>query len=44
MPLSKEVRRLERSWENETAWPKRLDWVEIENIRGWGAWASLKNK
>ena len=21
--------------QNETAWPKRLDWVEIENIRGW---------
>jgi predicted ATPase len=34
-PLSREVRRLERSWENETAWPKRLEWVEIENIRGW---------
>jgi len=35
VPLSKEVRRLERSWQNETAWPKRLDWVEIDNIRGW---------
>jgi predicted ATPase len=35
MALSREVRRLERSWMNETAWPKRLDWVEIENIRGW---------
>lgn len=35
MPLSREVRRLERAWQNETAWPKRLDWVEIENIRGW---------
>lgn len=35
MPLSKEVRRLERSWQNETAWPKRLDWIEIDNIRGW---------
>lgn len=35
MPLSKEVRRLERAWQNETAWPKRLDWIEIENIRGW---------
>jgi len=33
--LSREVRRLERSWQNETAWPKRLDWVEIDNIRGW---------
>lgn len=35
MPLSREVRRLERSWQNETAWPKRLDWIEIDNIRGW---------
>jgi len=35
MPLSREVRRLERAWQNETAWPKRLDWVEIENVRGW---------
>lgn len=35
MPLSKEVRRLERAWQNETAWPKRLDWVEITNVRGW---------
>jgi predicted ATPase len=34
-PLSREVKRLERSWQNETAWPKRLDWVEIDNIRGW---------
>lgn len=35
MALSREVRRLERSWQNETAWPKRLDWIEIDNIRGW---------
>jgi len=35
MLLSREVRRLERAWQNETAWPKRLDWVEIDNIRGW---------
>lgn len=35
MPISKEVRRLERAWENETAWPKRLDWIEIQNVRGW---------
>lgn len=33
--LSKEVRRLERSWQNETAWPKRLDWIEIDGLRGW---------
>lgn len=35
MALSREIRRLERSWQNETAWPKRLDWIEIDNIRGW---------
>lgn len=35
MPLSQEVRRLSRSWENESAWPKRLEWVEMEGLRGW---------
>ena len=35
MALSKEIRRLQQSWQNETAWPKRLDWVEIDNVRGW---------
>ena len=35
MPLSNEVRRLERSWANDTAWPKRLEWIEINRLRGW---------
>src|SRR5262245_20055837 len=35
MPLSNEVRRLERRWTNETAWPKRLEWIEIKGLRGW---------
>src|SRR6185437_1271483 len=35
MPLSQEVRRLDRSWKNETAWPKRLEWLEISGLRGW---------
>lgn len=35
MVLSNEVRRLARSWQNETAWPKRLEWIEIEGLRGW---------
>lgn len=35
MALSREVRRLERAWQNESAWPKRLEWIEIDNIRGW---------
>lgn len=35
LPLSQEVRRLERSWKNDTAWPKRLEWIEITGLRGW---------
>lgn len=35
MSLSTEVRRLARSWQNETAWPKRLEWIEIRGLRGW---------
>ena len=35
MSLSNEVRRLERSWKNETAWPQRLEWIEIHGLRGW---------
>ncbi len=35
MTLSNEVRRLDRSWSNETAWSKRLEWVEINGLRGW---------
>jgi predicted ATPase len=35
MALSNEVRRLERSWTNEAAWPKRLEWIEISGLRGW---------
>lgn len=35
MPLSDEVRRLERKWTSGNGWPKRLDWLEINGIRGW---------
>lgn len=35
MVLSREVRRLEKSWLNQTAWPKRLNWIEIDGLRGW---------
>lgn len=35
MPISKEMRRLQKAWETNTKWPKRLEWLEIENIRGW---------
>lgn len=33
--LSREVRRLEAAWNAGNKWPKRLEWIEIQNIRGW---------
>lgn len=35
MALSQEMRRLQNRWTTQTAWPKRLEWLEIEGIRGW---------
>jgi len=35
MAYSKEVRKLITKWETERGWPKRLEWIEIHNIRGW---------
>ena len=35
MPDSNEMRRLTAKWQMGTAWPKRLDWIEIDNLRGW---------
>lgn len=35
MPISNEVRRLGVKWDGGTGWPKRLEWLEIEGIRGW---------
>jgi predicted ATPase len=34
--LSDEVRKLKAKWETGTSWPRRLDWVEIGGLRGWG--------
>jgi predicted ATPase len=36
MPLSKEMRLLQTKWKGGQGWPKRLEWVEIKGIRGWG--------
>jgi predicted ATPase len=36
VPLSKEVRLLKKQWDSNQGWPKRLEWVEIDGIRGWG--------
>jgi len=35
MALSNEVRLLDRKWQAGTGWPRRLEWMEIKNLRGW---------
>lgn len=35
MSLSKEVRLLQNKWASGQGWPKRLEWIEIEGLRGW---------
>jgi predicted ATPase len=32
---SREMRRLQAKWQQNTGWPKRLEFVELEGIRGW---------
>jgi len=29
------MRRLKNSWETGKDWPKRLEWIELTNLRGW---------
>ncbi len=35
MSNSREMRRLQAKWQQNTGWPKRLDWIELDGIRGW---------
>ncbi len=35
MALSAEVRRLQQRWLTNQHWPKRLEWIEIQGLRGW---------
>jgi recombinational DNA repair ATPase RecF len=35
MPNSSEIRRLKSKWQTDTGWPQRLEWIEIEGLRGW---------
>src|ERR1700742_3994534 len=37
MALSNEMRRLQAKWTSGGGWPKRLESLEIANIRGWGS-------
>lgn len=35
MPISNEMRRLQSKWGSGGGWPKRLESIELNNIRGW---------
>lgn len=35
MAIKDEVRRLQKKWRGRQGWPKRLNWLEIDNMRGW---------
>ena len=35
MSNSREMRRLQAKWKQDTGWPKRLEWIEIAGLRGW---------
>ncbi len=35
MRHSNEIRRLAAKWSTGTGWPKRLEWLEINGLRGW---------
>jgi predicted ATPase len=35
MPISDEMRRLQKKWQSKSGWPKRLEWLEISGMRGW---------
>lgn len=35
VPISKEMRLLETKWDSALGWKNRLEWIEIEGIRGW---------
>lgn len=36
MAISPEMRRLENKWLQGRHWPRRVEWLEIVGIRGWG--------
>lgn len=35
MAISAEMRRLQNKWVTGAGWPKRLEWLEIDGVRGW---------
>jgi len=35
MAISSEMRKLSRKWTTGNSWPQRLEWIELEGLRGW---------
>jgi predicted ATPase len=35
MAISSAMRRLDAKWKSGSGWPKRLEWLQIQNVRGW---------
>lgn len=35
MAINNEIRLLDKKWSAKTHWPNRLDWLEIDGLRGW---------
>ena len=35
MAISNEIRLLQRRWDAQNRWPRRLEWIEIQGLRGW---------
>ncbi len=35
MALSRQMRLLQNKWDSQNGWPKRLEWLEINGLRGW---------
>ena len=35
MTVSRQMRLLQNKWQANTGWPKRLEWMELNGIRGW---------
>ena len=35
MKMSKQIRLLQNKWQAGNSWPKRLEWIKINALRGW---------
>lgn len=35
MSISSEMRKLHRKWSTGNSWPLRLEWIELDGLRGW---------